>query len=182
MVRAAGKLAGLETQENSRFFSTAARSRKQRGFPAEISHRTRRVQRPIPDSCVRGFERIAGKLMAEKAGFVHLRAYGARADSHSVNEPTVVCRWSSLAGLPTAVAHVSRERRLAERVGRTLAGTLDSVTGFSPVTSVYRVGPGPVGTSRCHPGCSHFPSRRTNISVSRPRMVRSTPSAWITAS
>jgi hypothetical protein len=46
----------------------------------------------------------------------------------------------------------------------------------------YCAGPRPVDRSRCQPGCHHFPSRLTNNSVSRPRMVRSTPSVWITAS
>ena len=37
-------------------------------------------------------------------------------------------------------------------------------------------GAGPAVRSRCQPGCSHFPLRRTNISVRRPRIVRSAPS------
>jgi hypothetical protein len=43
-------------------------------------------------------------------------------------------------------------------------------------------GAGPAVTSRCQPGCNHFPSRRTNISVRRPRRVRSAPPDWNTTS
>jgi hypothetical protein len=51
----------------------------------------------------------ARRRMAERVGFVDLRAtrYGG---SHRVSEPTFVCWWSSLAGLPT----VARSRVMSE--------------------------------------------------------------------